>query len=217
VVINRPAPVIRRCARWWCCPAMGIAASAGDLEAAYFVVSPRRIASELDRGPRVSSSSSWGGAEQGSRGRRGGLEHPVVSSARDGAHWFARGGGRLLVASGVDPADAADGTDSREAFRFVYVGNDDPRLREADYAFIRAHFDEVANKLPSSWRVGVAYAFSWLCDQARKPEIEAFFKARIEAFDGGPRIYQQELEQLELCDARKRARTPGVEAFLNRQ
>ena len=34
---------------------------------------------------------------------------------------------------------------------------------------------------------------------------------------GGPRIYQQELEQLELCDARKHARTPGVEAFLKTQ
>ncbi|HMG54539.1 MAG TPA: hypothetical protein VK601_13675 [Kofleriaceae bacterium] len=57
-----------------------------------------------------------------------------------------------------------------------------------------------------------------LCDKAREPEIEAFFKARIEAFEGGPRIYQQELEQLELlCDARKRARTPSVEAFLKTQ
>ena len=111
----------------------------------------------------------------------------------------------------------SDEFESREAFRFVYAGYDDPRLREAAYAFIKAHFDEVANKLPSSWRVGVAYAFSRLCDKARKPEIEAFFKARVEAFEGGPRLYQQELEQLELCDARKRARTPGVEAFLKTQ
>jgi hypothetical protein len=99
----------------------------------------------------------------------------------------------------------------------VYLGYDDPKQREAAYAFIKAHFEEVANKLPTSWRVGVAYAFSPLCDKAREPEIEAFFKARVEAFDGGPRLYQQELEQLELCDARKHARTPGVEAFLKAQ
>ncbi|HEV7555257.1 MAG TPA: M1 family aminopeptidase [Kofleriaceae bacterium] len=111
----------------------------------------------------------------------------------------------------------SDEFEIREAFRFVYVGYDDPKLREAAYAFTEAHFDEVANKLPSSWRYGLAYGFSRLCDKARKPEIEKFFKARVEAFEGGPRVYQQELEQLELCDARKRARTPGVEAFLKTQ
>jgi alanyl aminopeptidase len=115
------------------------------------------------------------------------------------------------------PIALADEFESREAFRFVYVGYDDPRLRDAAYAFVEAHFAEVANKLPASWRIGLAYAFSRLCDKAREPEIEAFFKARVEAFAGGPRLYQQELEQLELCDARKRARTPGVEAFLNTQ
>ena len=111
----------------------------------------------------------------------------------------------------------SDEFESRESYRFAYAGDDDPRQREAAYAFLKAHFDEIASKLPASWRIGVAYAFAGLCDTARKPEIEAFFKARIEAFDGGPRIYQQQLEQLELCDARKRARTPGVEAFLNTQ
>jgi alanyl aminopeptidase len=115
------------------------------------------------------------------------------------------------------PIALSDELEPREAFRFVYVGYDDPRLREAAYAFIKAHFDEVANKLPASWRIGVAYAFARLCDIGRKPEIEAFFKARIDAFEGGPRLYQQELEQLELCDARKHARTPGVEAFLKTQ
>src|SRR4029079_754538 len=92
----------------------------------------------------------------------------------------------------------SDEFDSRDAFRFVYLGYDDPKQREAAYAFIKAHFEEVANKLPTSWRVGVAYAFSPLCDKAREPEIEAFFKARVEAFDGGPRLYQQEAEQLSL-------------------
>ena len=115
------------------------------------------------------------------------------------------------------PIAVSDEFESREAFRFVYVGYDNPRLREAAYAFIKAHFDEVAAKLPASWRYGLAYAFSPLCDTARRPEIEAFFKARVEAFDGGPRVYQQELEQLALCDARKHARTPGVEAFLKTQ
>jgi cytosol alanyl aminopeptidase len=111
----------------------------------------------------------------------------------------------------------SDELESREAFRFAYVGYDDPRQREAAYAFLKAHFDEIASKLPVSWRIGVAYAFSRLCDKNREPEIESFFKARVEAFEGGPRLYQQELEQLELCDARKRARTSGVEAFLRTQ
>jgi hypothetical protein len=36
----------------------------------------------------------------------------------------------------------------------------------------------------------------------------------LDRVEGGPRIYQR---QLELCDARKHARIPGVETFLSSQ
>ena len=43
------------------------------------------------------------------------------------------------------------------------------------------------------------------------------WKPKIDAFDGGPRVMTQAVEQLELCAAQKKARTPGVVAFLKKQ
>jgi len=96
------------------------------------------------------------------------------------------------------PIALADEFESREAFRFVYVGYDDPVQRDAAYAFIKAHSTRSRTSCQPRGATASPTRSRGLCDKAREPEIEAFFKARVEAFDGGPRIYQHELEQLEL-------------------
>jgi hypothetical protein len=63
----------------------------------------------------------------------------------------------------------------------------------------------------------MAFTFVPLCDETRKPEIEKFFKPRIEKFDGGPRMMAQALEQLSLCSAQRKSQAPGVSAFLEKQ
>ena len=99
----------------------------------------------------------------------------------------------------------------------LFGGFEQRRNRDAAYAFVTGHFDEIANKLPSMYRAYMAFTFVPLCDASKKDEIAAFFKPRIDKFDGGPRVMTQALEQLELCAAQRKAREPGVVAFLRRQ
>jgi alanyl aminopeptidase len=134
---------------------------------------------------------------------------------------------RLLGAMGsfVDPKLVSqslaiiltDEFELREATGMLQGGLRDPRTRELAYRFVKDHFDEIANKLPQMYRPFLAFSFVALCDEARKPEIQAIFGPRIEKLDGGPRIFAQALESLSLCAAQRKAQTPGVEAFLRRQ
>jgi alanyl aminopeptidase len=93
----------------------------------------------------------------------------------------------------------------------------EPRTRELAYQFVKDHYEEISNKLPQMYRPFLAFTFVALCDDARKPEIEAFYRPRIEKLDGGPRVLAQALETLSLCAAQRKAEAPGVEAFLRRQ
>jgi alanyl aminopeptidase len=134
---------------------------------------------------------------------------------------------RLLGAMGnfTDPKLAAqaqaiiltDEFELREAIGLLQGGMREPRTREQAYQFVKDHFDEISNKLPVMYRPFLAFTFVALCDDARKPEIEAFFRPRIEKLDGGPRVLAQALETLSLCSAQRKAEAPGVEAFLRRQ
>jgi alanyl aminopeptidase len=134
---------------------------------------------------------------------------------------------RLLGAMGnfTDPKLAAqalaiiltDEFEAREAVGLLQGVMRDRRTRELAYQFVKDHFDAISNKLPQMYRPFLAFSFVALCDDARKPEIEAFFKPRIEKLDGGPRVLAQALEVLSLCAAQRKAETPGVEAFLRRQ
>jgi alanyl aminopeptidase len=105
----------------------------------------------------------------------------------------------------------------REGLGLLFGGFQEPKNREAAYAFIKTHFDEIAKKMPAPYRAYLAFTFVGLCDADRKAEVVAFFKPKIDSFDGGPRVMTQAVEQLELCSAQKKARTPGVIAFLKKQ
>ncbi len=105
----------------------------------------------------------------------------------------------------------------REATALMNGAFREPRTRELAYEFVKTHFDEISNKLPEMYRPYMAFTFVGLCDDAKKPDIEAFFRPRIEKLDGGPRIMAQALESMSLCAAQRKAQAPGVEAFLKRQ
>jgi alanyl aminopeptidase len=110
-----------------------------------------------------------------------------------------------------------DQFDLREAFGLMQGGFQSPATREIAYRFMVDNFDAISNKLPPTFRPYMALTLVALCDEARKAEAEKFFRPRIEKLEGGPRILAQALEQLSLCAAGKKARTPGVIAFLKKQ
>ncbi|MCE9573934.1 MAG: M1 family metallopeptidase [Deltaproteobacteria bacterium] len=135
--------------------------------------------------------------------------------------------GRLLgaMAGFIDPAIVAqalalaltDEFELRDGMGLLQGAFGDPRTRMLAYEFTRAHFDEIAAKLPEPFRPYLGYTFAFLCDDAKRPEIEAFFGPRVAKFDGGPRVMAQALEQLTLCAASRKAQTPAVTAFLKKQ
>ncbi|HTL37606.1 MAG TPA: M1 family metallopeptidase [Kofleriaceae bacterium] len=92
-----------------------------------------------------------------------------------------------------------------------------PATRERAYQWTVEHFDQLTAKLPEPFRAYMAFTFVPICDDTRKPEIEKFFKPRIEKFDGGPRMMAQALEELSLCSAQRKAQAPGISAFLEKQ
>ena len=111
----------------------------------------------------------------------------------------------------------SDEFELRDALGLLFGGFQEPKNREAAYAFIKEHFDEIAKKMPAPYRAYLAFSFVGLCDASRKDEIVTFFKPKIDSFEGGPRVMTQAVEQLELCAAQKKARTPGIVAFLKKQ
>jgi hypothetical protein len=93
----------------------------------------------------------------------------------------------------------------------------DARTRDAAYAFLLAHFDELADKLPEQMRTFLLFGVSAMCDDARTAELEQRHGARIATFDGGPRVMAQVREWAALCAVQRQVQTPGVVAFLARE
>jgi len=102
----------------------------------------------------------------------------------------------------------------RESISILQRGVAEARNREAAYGFVKDHFDELVDRLPAHYRPYLASTFVALCDERRKPEIEAFFRPRIERLEGGPRILEQALESLSLCAAAREAQATSIAAFL---
>jgi alanyl aminopeptidase len=107
--------------------------------------------------------------------------------------------------------------DIREAAGLLQQGFQIRTSRPIAYEFVKTHFDDIVAKLPVQFRPYMAFILVSMCDDAKKPEFESFFKPRIDKFDGGPRAMAQAEEQLHVCSAARKAEAPGVEAFLKNQ
>jgi alanyl aminopeptidase len=92
-----------------------------------------------------------------------------------------------------------------------------PETRPIAYKFVSDNFDKIAEKLPAPFRRYMAFSFIAMCDDSVRPDIERRFKAKIEAFDGGDRMFAQSMEQLSQCAAGRRALVGGVTAFLEKR
>ena len=131
---------------------------------------------------------------------------------------------RLLsaLASFRDPAlvqrDLAlvtsDEFDIREAMGLLFGGLAAPSTQRLVYEFVKERFDALLTRMPpqagrSLVQVGVAQ-----CDAALKADMEAVFKDRISTLPGGPRVFAQALERLDLCAQQRETHRLGVVQFL---
>ncbi len=86
--------------------------------------------------------------------------------------------------------------------------------REA-VVFVREHYDQLVERLPAQQSPYLIYIGGMgSCSAADAADLERFFRPRVEALRGAPRILDQSLERIRLCEARRAAQMPEVRAYL---
>lgn len=109
-----------------------------------------------------------------------------------------------------------DDFDVRESVGLLYGGLSEPHSRRMVYDFVKQNIDAILARMPEQSGRGLIRAASAQCDSSLKTDIEVVFKDRMAKLPGGPRIYQQALEQIDLCESQRQAQRPGVVSFLKR-
>jgi aminopeptidase N len=93
---------------------------------------------------------------------------------------------------------AINGRDARQILDNA-LGDDTNRRPTTD--FVLANFTEVTAKLPRSSATRLMFQMSGLCTREERDRFRDFFKDRAAASEGGPLVYKQSLESIELCVA----------------
>lgn len=108
-----------------------------------------------------------------------------------------------------------DGTfDYRLSYNLLFGPQSTPELARLPLEFVKANYDTVAAKLPSS--AGSDYAAflpqtaGIACSAEEAKEVEEFFGPRMAKVNGGPRNLAQQLESIRLCEARKKIQQPDL-------
>lgn len=97
---------------------------------------------------------------------------------------------------------------------FTQVGNE--AQRGALWAWVRdeANLEALLARIPT-WRKGaIVNVGNGFCSTDKADEIEAFFRDRVDALEGGPRELDQTLEGIRLCAALKAAKAEELKAYL---
>jgi alanyl aminopeptidase len=100
-----------------------------------------------------------------------------------------------------------------EMSRFLWVGRDDRAGRERSWAFLVAHYDAIAARLPREARAGLI-RLGGDCTAAGLERTRAFFAERTPRELSGPRTYKRFIENESLCIARRPRDTESFVAFL---
>jgi alanyl aminopeptidase len=90
-------------------------------------------------------------------------------------------------------------------------------VRAMAWEFVKANFDQIVAKLPRAYGAYLAFVPLSICSDEARTDMQAFFADRIPKLDGGPRIFAQALEAMSLCIENRKAKTPGIVAFLKKQ
>ncbi|MET0400953.1 MAG: ERAP1-like C-terminal domain-containing protein, partial [Cystobacter sp.] len=110
----------------------------------------------------------------------------------------------------LDPA-----LDVREVSAVLFRPPANLIARDAASAFVKAHYDALAARLPQEWVALLSSVASTYCDPVHRQAAAAFFTERMAQAPGGPRTLASVLEAVDLCIAFKAAQGPGVESFLS--
>ena len=119
---------------------------------------------------------------------------------------------QLLLAPDLDP---------RETFAMLYGPLRSSETEQLPFAFVRANYDRLVSRLPSGGdfdsRTQLLATGSAICDSAEEREFTSFFADRAKQYVGGPRVFEQRIESIHACEARKAAESPDITVFLEKQ
>ncbi|MGB8339844.1 MAG: M1 family metallopeptidase [Burkholderiales bacterium] len=73
--------------------------------------------------------------------------------------------------------------------------------RAASFAYIRKNFDALATKVPQHRVAQFMLGLERMCSSSERDSFVDFFSTRNSKYEGGPLIYTQSLEKIELCIA----------------
>jgi alanyl aminopeptidase len=125
-----------------------------------------------------------------------------------------------LLAAALDLVIHSD-IDTRETARLLYSGIGDPETERMPFEFVKAHYDEILKRAPSGsgsdFGAVLPESASSFCDGASEKEYIAFFRERAKKFTGGPRVYEQMLEGIRLCEAEKAAQAADIATYFARR
>ena len=100
-----------------------------------------------------------------------------------------------------------------ETYGFLWAGTDTVDGREAAWAFLVDHYDEIHGRLPRDYRASLVWIASE-CTPASLERSQAFFAERTPKELSGPRRYQSFVESVTLCIARREQDTTSFVEFL---
>jgi alanyl aminopeptidase len=90
-----------------------------------------------------------------------------------------------------------------------------PETREAAWAWVRANFEGLEQRVASTRAGGMPWMAAQFCDEPHLREAQEFFGPRIERLPGGPRNLAGATEAIRLCIARVNAHRESAAQFFS--
>jgi alanyl aminopeptidase len=97
--------------------------------------------------------------------------------------------------------EKSEGLSSHETIALFESLLEDDANRVPGFAFLRANWDALVAKVPADSGARFLQPLSRLCTKRDRDEFAAFFAARAQALQAGPRRYAQTLEAIDACVA----------------
>jgi len=91
-----------------------------------------------------------------------------------------------------------------------------PRARARAWAWLQAHFDEVARRMGRNRAGGLPWYTAGFCSLEDAAEVQAFFEPRMESLAGGPRNLASAVEAISICAATVDAQRASVDQAFSR-
>jgi cytosol alanyl aminopeptidase len=103
--------------------------------------------------------------------------------------------------------------DVRDSLTLLFL---DERVAHVGFDFLKQNFDAVLARVPGERRGSLPFMGYSFCDDARRADVDTFFKDRIGKLTGGPRNLARVLEGISLCSALREAHQPSLGALLKK-